>query len=144
MLLDYVFGFLPKYASNGVILLVVLGIRFKFSMIANILFARFSFDHFSSMLIATSGLFSRLNSLSTIPVPLWSPVGASISFMLLYLQNFSKFFFFERLCVIAAYLSPKPWNPMYSLKYVSAVSMSQLIYTSAYGYCEYLSIVTNM
>ena len=58
---------------------------------ADILFASVSFDQLLSMFIAASRLFIVWISLSTVPEPLWSPVGASISLMFLSLQKVSKF-----------------------------------------------------
>ena len=89
MLLVCVFGFLPKCASNGVIFVDVLGM---FSIIADILLANVSFDQLVSIFIAANLLFIVGNNFSTIPVPLWSPVGASISLMLLSLQKILNFF----------------------------------------------------
>ena len=86
MLLVCVFGFLPKCASIGVIFVVVFGISFMFSIIADILFANVSFDQLLYTFIAASLLFIVCINLSTILVPLWSPVGASINLMLLSLQ----------------------------------------------------------
>ena len=51
MLLVCVNGFLPK-CSNGVILVVFLGISFKFLMIADIFVANLSFDQFLPIFIA--------------------------------------------------------------------------------------------
>ena len=69
ILLVCVFGFLPKCASNGVVFVVVFGISFMFSIIADILLASVSFDQLVSTFIAAS-LFMVCISLSTIPVPL--------------------------------------------------------------------------
>ena len=70
ILLVCVFGFLPKCASNGVIFVVVFGISFMFSIIADISLASVSFDQSLSTFIAASLLFMVCISLSTIPVPL--------------------------------------------------------------------------
>ena len=70
MFLACVFGFLPKCASNGVIFVVVLGINFMFSIIADILLASVSLDQFVSTFIASRPLYIVCISLSTISVPL--------------------------------------------------------------------------
>ena len=90
MLLVCVPVFLLKCASDGVILVVVFGMSFMFSIIADISFAIVTFDQFLSTLIAANRLFIDWISLSTIHVHLWSPAGAKISFMLLSSQKTSK------------------------------------------------------
>ena len=92
MLLVCVFGFLPKCASNGVIFVVVLGMSFMFSIFADNLLAIVYFDQLVSTFSAASLLFIVCINLSTIPVTLWSPVGACFRLMLLSLQNILKFF----------------------------------------------------
>ena len=110
MLLVCVFGFLPKFASNGVIFVVVFGISFMFSIIADILFASVSFDQVLSTFVAASLLFIVCINLSTIPLPLWSPVGAKISLMLLSLQKISQFFALKACAWSHLIDLGMPWN----------------------------------
>ena len=58
MLLVCVLGFLSKYASTVVTLVLQLEMSIIFSMFADILMASVPFDHCSSMLIAASLLFN--------------------------------------------------------------------------------------
>ena len=113
MLFLCLFGFPPNCASNGVIFVVVFGMSFIFFIIADILFASVSLDQLLSMIIAASRLFNAWINFPTIPVPLWSPVGASISFILLSLRKISKFFAlfcaWSHLCDLGI-----PWNFIYS------------------------------
>ena len=92
MLVNSVFGFLPKCATNGVTFVVLLGMRRIFSIILAILELRVSELHMGSMYNNAKRLFSVCISLSTIPVPLWSPAAASINLMFLFLQNTSNSF----------------------------------------------------
>ena len=83
-----------------------------FSIIADILFASVSFDQLLSTFIAASLLFIVCISLSTIPVSLWSPVGASISLILLSLQKISKFFALKACAWSHLFDLGYPWNFM--------------------------------
>ena len=81
-----------------------------FSIIADILFANVSFDQLLSTFIAVNLLFIVCINLSTIPVPLWSPVGASINLMLLSLQKISKFFALKACAWSHLIDLGMPWN----------------------------------
>ena len=87
-----VFGFLPKCASNGVTFVVLLGMRRTFSITLAILALRVSELHMGSISSTARRRFNVCISLSTIPVPLWSPAGANISLMFLFVQNISNSF----------------------------------------------------
>ena len=116
MLLVCVFVFLPKCASNGVIFVVVFGISFMYSFIADILLANVSFDQLLSTFIAANLLSIVCINLSTIPVLLWSSVGASINLMLLSLRNISKFFALKA-CAWSHFIDlGMTWNFIWSFK----------------------------
>ena len=94
----------------------VFGMSIMFSIIADILFASVSFDQLVSKFIAASLLFIVWIGLSTVPVPLWSPVGASINFLLLSLQKISKFFALNA-CAWSHFSDLSiPWNFIYSYR----------------------------
>ena len=80
-----VLGLRPKCASNGHILVVALGISLMFSFTFATLSLNVVCVHLGSMSKTASLRFIVCISLSTIPVPLWSPAGASISLMFLFL-----------------------------------------------------------
>ena len=84
------FGGLPKCASNGLILVVVLGISLIDPIILATIVARSAEDPRGSCSITAILRFNVWIRRSTIPVALWSPAGASISFMFLILQNISN------------------------------------------------------
>ena len=92
MLEKSVFGGLPKIATNGFILVVALGISLIDSIILATIVAKSEDDHKGSCSITEILLFNVWINLSTIPVALWSPAGASISFIILFLQNSSNSF----------------------------------------------------
>ena len=89
---NFVFGFLTKCASYGVTFVVLLERRHVLSATLAILELSVLEFHMGSMSNTAKRRFSVCISLSTIPVPLWSPAGASINLMFLFLQNTSKFF----------------------------------------------------
>ena len=87
---SYVFIFLPKCAVYGAILVVVLGMSFISSIISATLSASVTCDQLVSMFSTDRRLLIVWMSRSIIPVALWSPTGASISFMLLFLHYMSN------------------------------------------------------
>ena len=86
------FGFLPKCASNGATFVVLLGLRRMFSITFAILELKVSELHMGWMSNTAKRRFNVCISLSTIPVPLLSPAGASINLKFLFLQNTSNSF----------------------------------------------------
>ena len=87
-----VFGFLPKCASNGVVLVVLLGISRIFSMMLASLELSVSLLQLGSMSKTAILRFMVWISLSTIPVPLWSPAGARISLYFCFCRRFQILF----------------------------------------------------
>ena len=85
-----VFGFLPKCASNGVTLVVALGMSLMFSMMLASLSLSVVWVYLGSISRTASLRFIVCMSLSTILVPRWSPTGASIRLMFLFLQYISN------------------------------------------------------
>ena len=83
-----VLGGLPKCASNGFILVAVFGINFTDSMIFATIVAKSDGDHNGSCSITDIRRFIVWIKRSTIPVALWSPAGANISFMFCYFKRF--------------------------------------------------------
>ena len=63
-----------------------------FSITLAILALRVSEHHMGSISNTAKRRFSVCISLPTIPVPLWSPAGANISLIFLFLQNISNSF----------------------------------------------------
>ena len=90
MLESSVFGGLTKWATNGFILVVALGISHIDSIILATIVARSAEDHKGVMFHYGDSHFSVWINLSTIPVALWSPAGASISLIFLFLQKSSN------------------------------------------------------
>ena len=70
--------------------------------------------------------------------------GSQYYFMLLSIQNISKSFALNACAWSHLIYLGIPWNFMYSFKYVSDVSVSQLLNVFACGYREYLSLVAYM
>ena len=95
-----VFGFLPKYASNGIILVVVFEINLMFSTMFAKRCATVAFDQLGSMSSNAILHFIVSMSRSTIPVPLWSRAVARISFYFSVFGEYSEFFWFKSLCLI--------------------------------------------
>ena len=106
ILVSSVIDFLPKCASNGVTLRVLSGMRRMFSIMFDILELSVSELQLGSTSSTAKWRFTVCISLSTISVPLWSPAGASISLIFIFLEKNFIFFCFKGLCLIASYL---PW-----------------------------------
>ena len=87
-----VLGLHPKCASNGVILVVLLGFRRIFPMMLASLVLNVSLLQMGSISRTANRRFIVWISRSTIPVPLWSPAGARISFIFSFLQKISNSF----------------------------------------------------
>ena len=81
-----VFGFLPKWASNGAFLVIPFGMSLILCIMLATIVDMSSDDYSGSIVITPCFCFIVWISLSTIPVGLWSPVEAIFSFMLLSLQ----------------------------------------------------------
>ena len=79
--------FLPKCAVNGDTFDVEFGIFFISWMISAILSASVIFDHLVSLFITDRRRFIVCISRSIMSFALWSPAGASISFILWLLQK---------------------------------------------------------
>ena len=82
--------FLPKCAVYGVILDVVFGINFISCIISATLSASVTCDQLVSLFSTDRRPLIVWIRRSIIPKALWSPTGASISFMLLFLQYISN------------------------------------------------------
>ena len=82
-----VLNFLPKCAVYGAILVVVFGMSFISCMISATLTASVICDHLVSLLKTDRRLFIVWIKHYITSIALWSPAGASISLMLLSLQN---------------------------------------------------------
>ena len=87
-----VFGFRPKWASNGVIFVVEFGISLMLLMILATRFANVTGDQLGSTSSTANRLFIVCINFSIMPVPLWSPAGARNSFIFLFLKNNSNSF----------------------------------------------------
>ena len=148
MFVSEVFGFLLKCAYNGAILVILFGM----SLIHGFMFATIvdmsSDDHSGSFFITPSFCFIVWISLSTIPVALWSPSGAIISFMLLSLQYTLKSLDLNACAWLHLIERGIPWNLQFSSRYSNAVDASQFyipvtwgisnIYQLILGYSSYL------
>ena len=86
-----VLGLRPKCASNGLVLVVALGISLMFSIIFATLWLNVVCVHLESMTKTARLRFIVCISLSIIPVPLWTPAGASVNYMFFFLQHISNF-----------------------------------------------------
>ena len=82
--------FLTKCAVNGDIFIVEFGITFISWMISAILSANVIFDHLVSLFNTDRRRFIVCIRRSIMPTALWSPAGASISFILWLLQKISN------------------------------------------------------
>ena len=85
-------------------------------------------DHNGSIVITPSFRFIAWINLSTIPIALWSPAGANISFMLLSLQYTLKSLDLNPCAWSHRMERSIPWNLQYSSKYSIAVDASVFIY----------------
>ena len=139
-----VFGFLPKCASIGAILVILFGM----SLILCIMFAMIvdlsSEDHSGSIVITPSFRFIVWINLPTIPVALWSLAGANISFLLLSSQYTLKSLNLNAFAWSHRMERGIPWSLQYSSKNLIAVDASQFLYTCAVGNLEYLSTDTKI
>ena len=96
-------------------------------------------DHIGSIVITPSFRFIVWISLSTIPVALWSPAGANISFMLLSLQNTLKSLDLNACAWSHLGDLGKPWSLQCSSRYSITVDATQFLFTDAVGNLEYMS-----
>ena len=128
-----VFGGLPKCASKGFIFVVVLGLSLIDSLIFATIVARSDEDHNGSCSITAILRFIVWINISTIPVALWSPAGANISLIFLFLQKISNL---RALNAWAwSHLSDRgmPWNWQHSDRLFNVVSVSRSSETCACG-----------
>ena len=123
----------PKCASNGLIFVTELGMSLMDWIIFVTIWARSALDHSGSDCMIAIWCFIVWIRRSTIPVALWSPAGASMSLMFLSLQYTAisralKASAWSHLIELGI-----PWKLQYSSRYISAVSVSQFLYTFALG-----------
>ena len=85
-----VFGFLQKCASNGLSCVVALGMSLMFSIMFASISLSVAWVHLGSISSTASLRFIVWISLSTMPVPQWSPAGASISLKFLFSRYISN------------------------------------------------------
>ena len=116
MLESSVFGGLPKWSTNGFILVVALGISLIDFIILATIVARSENDQKGSCSITAILPFNVWINLSTIPVALWSPARASISLIFLFLQKSSNFLALKAWARSHLKERGMPWNWQYSSK----------------------------